>query len=184
MHLDDYKAVSDAHRFGTCNEVQLQTCGHAGCFHCIETFHPAAIVEWVKEPFNRDGPRTALCPHCGIDSVIGDTSGYLTREFLMNMHERWFSDAAGKTMWYKEYKGISYPTFLDNRPVQWLWKKFMCPRNFHLFDEVLSIDHSLSCDACGLQVKVDVIMTEEESCKPEHLGVGSSSDDEILSVDL
>jgi len=35
---------------------------------------------------------TALCPHCGIDSVIGSASGYPVSEpqFLKAMHDHWF----------------------------------------------------------------------------------------------
>ena len=33
-------------------------------------FKPADILEWT------DDDQTALCPNCGIDSVIGDKSGY------------------------------------------------------------------------------------------------------------
>ena len=33
----------------------------------------------------------ALCPSCGIDSVIGDASGFpITEEFLVAMEARWF----------------------------------------------------------------------------------------------
>jgi hypothetical protein len=35
--------------------------------------------------------QTAICPRCGIDSVIGDESGYpVTREFLAAMKAHWF----------------------------------------------------------------------------------------------
>jgi acetone carboxylase gamma subunit len=34
---------------------------------------------------------TALCPYCGIDSVIGDKSGFpITKEFLEKMYQHWF----------------------------------------------------------------------------------------------
>ncbi len=56
-----------------------------GCFHCLGTFAPTAIVEWV------DDETTALCPKCGIDSVLGSKAGYpLTREYLGQMHCTWF----------------------------------------------------------------------------------------------
>jgi hypothetical protein len=43
------------------------------------------IQEWI------DGGQTALCPSCGIDSVIGDASGFpITEEFLAAMESRWF----------------------------------------------------------------------------------------------
>ena len=47
------------------------------------------IDEWIDEP---DPPGvTALCPKCGIDSVIGSASGYpITSNFLWRMKLRWF----------------------------------------------------------------------------------------------
>jgi len=66
------------------------------------------------------------------------------------------------------YVGLTYPHFLVYKPwrktVYYLWKKFLCLRNIHLFDECLGIDHILHCDACGLAVHIGFIETEEESC--------------------
>jgi hypothetical protein len=62
-----------------------------GCFHCLETFPPLKIEEWVDEDENEIG-QTALCPYCGIDSVIGSKSVVpLTEEFLGTMNQVWFS---------------------------------------------------------------------------------------------
>ena len=37
-----------------------------------------------------DEGETALCPYCGVDSVIGDASGFqLSEGFLQSMHKRW-----------------------------------------------------------------------------------------------
>ena len=48
-------------------------------------FQTSAIEEWVDED------DTALCPKCGIDSVIGSGSGYpVTRELLERMNKHWF----------------------------------------------------------------------------------------------
>jgi len=39
----------------------------------------------------RNGDDTALCPHCGIDSVIGESSSVpITKEFLGKMKKYWF----------------------------------------------------------------------------------------------
>jgi hypothetical protein len=48
------------------------------------------IEEWCPE--EEDGEEvTAICPHCGVDSVIGDNCGFpITQEFLAAMHGRWF----------------------------------------------------------------------------------------------
>ena len=50
-------------------------------------FPPKEIKDWIKD---KNGP-TALCPHCGIDAVIGESSGYpITEDFLKEMNEYWF----------------------------------------------------------------------------------------------
>ena len=63
-----------------------------------------------------------------------------------------------------KYRGITYPHMLDNKLVRWFWKKFMCKREMHLFDEVwspaqisvgLPACHYLYCDACGLSVHIE-----------------------------
>jgi hypothetical protein len=53
-----------------------------GCFYCVSTYPPTEIKEWTP-----DG--CALCPYCGIDSVLPDSPG-LTREFLLEMEKHWF----------------------------------------------------------------------------------------------
>jgi hypothetical protein len=48
-------------------------------------FTPDAIVKWV------DRGKTALCPRCGIDSVIGEASGCaISLAFLERMKAYWF----------------------------------------------------------------------------------------------
>lgn len=61
-----------------------------GCFRCCVTFGPGEIFEWTDDDQQGQG-QTALCPRCGIDSVIGDRSGVdLGHEFLVRMSEYWF----------------------------------------------------------------------------------------------
>jgi len=51
----------------------------------MSIFPPSEIVEWI------DDGKTAMCPKFPVDSVIGSASGYpITREFLQQMHDRWF----------------------------------------------------------------------------------------------
>lgn len=54
----------------------------------------------------------------------------------------------------EKYIGISYPSILTGKLTQKLWKRFMCPRHYHLFDEVLSEGHYLYCDACGFELEI------------------------------
>ena len=81
--IDD---VTAAHKFSIYNRKQLGKSKKCGCFYCCEIFTPDEITNYLNE-----SEGTALCPHCGIDSVIGDASGYpITKEFMQSMHERWF----------------------------------------------------------------------------------------------
>ena len=62
-----------------------------GCFYCLESFSPSEIIEWHGEDYKELEP-LALCPKCGIDSVIGSASGFpIEYSFLKKMREFWFS---------------------------------------------------------------------------------------------
>jgi hypothetical protein len=80
--------LEDAHRVSSGHRAVIERSQLCGCFYCLKTFLSAEIKRWITEP---SGASTALCPKCGIDSVIGDASGYeLTEQFLSAMHHRWF----------------------------------------------------------------------------------------------
>ena len=64
-----------------------------GCFHCLEFFPPSEITEWLDE--SEDCPRgagkTAVCPKCGIDSVLPESPLYkLTEDLLKAMNKEYF----------------------------------------------------------------------------------------------
>jgi hypothetical protein len=61
-----------------------------GCFYCRKFFEPREIEDWTD--FDDKGVgMTALCPRCGIDSVLRSISGFpLTESFLGQMNNRWF----------------------------------------------------------------------------------------------
>jgi hypothetical protein len=54
-------------------------------------FHPNEVVEWTDE--DDPGGMTALCPHCGMDSVIGDSLGFPAdnADFLKAMYQKYFT---------------------------------------------------------------------------------------------
>lgn len=75
-----------AHRYCTNNRESLKKDSVCGCFYCLKIFSPTEITEWIK-----DANKTALCPYCEIDSVIGEGSGYpITKDFLEGMKKYWF----------------------------------------------------------------------------------------------
>jgi len=74
-----------AHKHTTKNREKLKGDSVCGCFHCIHLFDPSEIREWT------DNGKTALCPYCGIDAILGESSGYpMTEVFLTKMRNFWF----------------------------------------------------------------------------------------------
>jgi hypothetical protein len=86
-----------AHQHSIRHRAEVLESEICGCFYCLSTYPPSAIVSWTDWPqdtleaeHNEKG-QTALCPSCDIDSVLGSASGFpITTEFLQKMHDRWF----------------------------------------------------------------------------------------------
>lgn len=79
------EAIRQAHRHCSQHREEILASDQCGCFYCCAIYPPAEIVTWI------DNNQTALCPRCGIDSVIGSRSGYpITRQFLREMKRYWF----------------------------------------------------------------------------------------------
>ena len=83
IHTATYVA---AREHASKHRVELETSDSCGCFSCFRRFTTAEIKAWV------DADQTALCPHCGLDSVLGSASPYqLSDGFLRRMHQHHFS---------------------------------------------------------------------------------------------
>ena len=68
----------------TGNQKLLAKETKCGCFYCERVFHPKEICSWIED---RSG-LTAVCPYCGIDSVIGESAGFpLTKAALKRLHD-------------------------------------------------------------------------------------------------
>ena len=82
--------IREAHQRSSNHRTEVESSTLCGCFHCLAEFAPFAIVEWVDDDDNGRGS-TAMCPRCGIDSVLGDRSGFpISEEFLTEMQRYWF----------------------------------------------------------------------------------------------
>ena len=78
----------EAHKHSSKHRAEIEASTRCGCFFCFRTFHSAEIKVWT------DGNQTALCPRCGVDSVIGSASKHrLDDAFLRGMHAHFFSSA-------------------------------------------------------------------------------------------
>ena len=67
------------------HRVELEASQRCGCFFCFRIFPAAGIKSWV------DADQTALCPFCGIDSVIGSAHCEIGDGFLRAMHRHHFA---------------------------------------------------------------------------------------------
>lgn len=83
--MDEANQVISAHKRSRINREEIFASDLCGCFYCLELYPPSEVTDWC------DSGQTALCPKCGIDSVIGSQSGFdLSKEFLRDMHSHWF----------------------------------------------------------------------------------------------
>ena len=79
------EAVRLAHERSSGHHTEILASEICGCFYCGKSYSPTEIVDWA------DSGQTALCPMCGIDSVIGSASGFpITKDFLDEMNRYWF----------------------------------------------------------------------------------------------
>lgn len=66
------------------NKERLLQGNLCGCYYCGRIYTPGKIVEWT------DRLDTAICPHCGIDSVLDEANGGADLDVLEQMHQRSF----------------------------------------------------------------------------------------------
>jgi hypothetical protein len=77
--------IKEAHKHSIHHREELRDSRVCGCFYCLDIFDYRNIEDWI------DDGDTALCPSCGIDSVIGSASGFqISNEFLSAMKKHWF----------------------------------------------------------------------------------------------
>ena len=77
-----------AHDYCISNETLLKQSRVCACFYCEQFFTPDQIEEWIDDIHDT---KTALCPYCGVDAVLGDAMEYpLTEELIRKMYWHWF----------------------------------------------------------------------------------------------
>ena len=83
--IELYKDAVRAHVCCSCNREYLEKVNKCGCFYCLKVFNPKEIKTWCN------GGETAVCPYCGIDSIIYDNKFYPVETwFLEKMKQHWF----------------------------------------------------------------------------------------------
>ena len=83
------EALEQAHRRSIFHRAELSASERCGCFDCLATFTPAEITGWT-DTGKPEAEWTALCPRCGMATVLSDGSGHpITQDFLSRMHAHW-----------------------------------------------------------------------------------------------
>ncbi|HEY9787297.1 MAG TPA: hypothetical protein V6D17_18040 [Candidatus Obscuribacterales bacterium] len=80
---DNVADLIAAHDLSCQNRAVLSEAGLCACFFCLSSFQFSRV-----RAFTDDG-LTAVCPCCGIDSVIPD-DGTITHDFVRRMSRYWF----------------------------------------------------------------------------------------------
>jgi hypothetical protein len=105
------------HRQCSDHRQAIEGADRCGCFYCERTFASSEIDVWV------DHDRTALCPHCGIDSVVPESPRFsLTAELLQDMHAYWFKRSVElpSSALLQKMRLMAEPVL---RRASWLWKR-------------------------------------------------------------
>ena len=83
--------MREEHDHSINNKEEILISDKCGCFYCTTIFKPALIQKWI------DNNTTAICPYCGVDSIIGNASDFpITKAFLNKMHNIWFKNNSNR----------------------------------------------------------------------------------------
>lgn len=78
-------ASKKAHDLSKHNKESIACSNECGCFYCLNIYDPETITTYT------DDGTTAVCPICGIDSVVADVDCDVTKPFLKEMYEIWMA---------------------------------------------------------------------------------------------
>lgn len=85
MTKDEIESAAD-HSYE--NRYEIEQSKMCGCYYCMRTF-PASLITYRDYT---DFGKTARCPFCEIDAVIGDASGVpINEEVLTEIYDVEFS---------------------------------------------------------------------------------------------
>jgi hypothetical protein len=110
-----------SHRLSSNHRVKVEAASLCGCFYCERQFPPSEIVDWVDD---KEG--TAICPHCGIDSVLPDSpASKISPKLLADMHEYWFERSIRLHSKWKAWSNLRWRIEPFWRRVAWeIWTRY------------------------------------------------------------
>ena len=85
--------LKDVHHYSSRHRQMVERAAMCGCFYCGALFSSHEIDTWCDEPEESvSAGTTAICPRCGIDSVLPDNipGVPLNTELLTAMRQYFF----------------------------------------------------------------------------------------------
>lgn len=76
--------LKKAYKHAAFHRVELLASKACGCFSCLKVYSPEVICNWT------DKGKTAICPYCGLNAVIGDASRYPINDGFLNDMKKYF----------------------------------------------------------------------------------------------
>ena len=133
--------VSKFNKLSIRNKEELKNHKNCSCYFCLKVFKTTEVKEFTEE---LDGSETAICPFCGIDSLV---PGEVSKEILKSAQKFWFewgNVKELKTIPFGKFKGQDFK-ILENphnkNYVEWLYTN--CENSltkfpdFHIFIQEL-----------------------------------------------
>jgi hypothetical protein len=95
MAMFDLALLKEIHHYSAGHRHMIERATTCGCFYCEAIFDAKEVELWCDDPQEGVSPTvgtTALCPRCGIDSVLPDNipGVPLSHALLQAMREHWF----------------------------------------------------------------------------------------------
>ncbi len=78
--------IESVHQYSSNHQKELNEYNLCGCFYCCQTYPTNEIKEWIED----QNDNTAICPKCGIDSVLSEKHPISDSEFMDQMNTYWF----------------------------------------------------------------------------------------------
>jgi hypothetical protein len=114
--MTDVNKLKEVQRYCSQHREQVRNSALCGCFYCGVNFPSTEIDFWIGAPDggldNGENGTTALCPRCGIDSVLPDSilGAGLSPELLDEMRQYFFErEEPNTTMGLDLSAGLARP---------------------------------------------------------------------------
>lgn len=71
------------------NKTTITQSNNVGCYSCLKIYPKEEVITFT------DMGKTGVCPHCLVDTIVGDSCGFtLNEEILTKAKKYWFDQTS------------------------------------------------------------------------------------------